>query len=115
MIYTFSTRRKLNSAFREMFPDAKVEENKDSVPMMIINQLPAKACLVENVHEIENAIKPCAFSWKSVVPVFVRIGVPGTHLFRVNYVNLSEISLMQAEKYISQERLYWIKDININL
>lgn len=110
-MYTFASRRKLNEAFRKMFPDRETEEMKDGVPMMTINGLPPGACLPGSISEVEEAISPNAFAWKSVVPVFIRINTaPGTgQRFLVNYVNSSETSLMQAGKYISQDRLYWVE------
>lgn len=117
MVYTFLRRRKLNNAFRAMFPDMEVEENKDGVPMLFTNQLPEKAFIVENVSEIESKIEPCTFAWKSVIPVLVKTGMTDklAERFLVNYVNMSNDSLMRAKEYIAQERLYLIEGCMINV
>ena len=53
MIYTYQKRKELNKLFREAYPSYSYTEDKEGVPRMRMDRLPATAEPVGNLHTLE--------------------------------------------------------------
>lgn len=107
MIFTFERRKKLNRLLREQLPGYRFEEDKEGVPRMRINRLPAGAAVVDNTHTLTLMAYRYREELRMPIPVFLVIGQGRDRTVEVNYFDhRSPISLREAAKYTSEKRLY---------
>lgn len=119
MNYTFQKRRELNDAFRAYLLGETIKEEKGSMPILWVENLPERACSVESVQDLIELLPSDDRAWKKVVPVFVKMpridAKTGTveHYYHVNYVNCSKPSLDHAVELVAEGRLFWFPNKTI--
>lgn len=123
MIYTQQRRRALNKAVRSMFPDTEFYESPNGIPVMECHTLPEGAIQVMDAEEFISRVRERSVrindmgtpipDYGRTLPVFIGSmelkGDGSTRkesFYRVNYVSISELSLMKAAEYIAEGKLY---------
>ena len=113
MIYTYQKRKELNKLFRETYPSYSYTEDKEGVPRMRMERLPATAEPVGNLHTLELMAYRYWEEHRQPMPVLLtppkRSASGEVGPVDVNYVShRSDKSMELAARYIGEGRLHVI-------
>ena len=104
MIYTFSRRKELNKQLREELSGYRYEEDRQGVPRMRMDRIPAGAEQPMDTHALELMAYRYWEAHRRPMPVFLDMG---EGFVEVNYVfHRSDKSLEEADKYIRKRILF---------
>ena len=110
MIYTFQKRKELNRMLREALPHYTYTEDREGVPRMHMDRMPAKAGLVGDTHSLELMAYRYWERYRQPMPVFIapkmNMSLENVSIDVNSVYHRSDKSLELAGKYIGEERLF---------